>query len=286
MSARRPRRGLQNTFRGELLLSVLFFCAAGPILPRPVQAEDEAATQKRAERLREMQRRAQAIEAYEQRDGANVKVELFENPLFRFDDPARELIDASAWVWGKPGRPVALVALERYDWGWSYEVLSLCSGKVSAVFPNGRRWTPREPGLQWKRLPETATSAGTRAARLRQMKTLGRRFEASETIPGRGRCQLRFLPQPIHRYSEKQPVWIDGAIFVFAYGTNAEILLTVECRKQDDSAQAWYYAFAPLSSAALSVSLEDHEVWTKPWFPGRWTLQEPYMSYTEHVAGD
>ena len=91
------------------------------------------------------------------------------------------------------------------------------------------------------------------------------------------------MPQPIHRYSDERAKLIDGALFIFAYSTNPEILLAVECRREDDSQQAWYYGFARLSTAGLSVSLDGREVWAKAWPPPERMLHKPYMSFTKPI---
>jgi hypothetical protein len=76
------------------------------------------------------------------------------------------------------------------------------------------------------------------------------------------------LAQPIHRYRDPLAGLLDGAMFIFAHGTNPEIVLLIEAAGQDAAAAAWQYGVARLGSAELHVSLDSREVWTQERTPG------------------
>jgi hypothetical protein len=59
------------------------------------------------------------------------------------------------------------------------------------------------------------------------------------------------LSQPIDRYEDTAAGIIDGAAFVFAYGTNPELLLLLEC-----DASGWRFAAARMSWAETVVELD------------------------------
>ena len=74
------------------------------------------------------------------------------------------------------------------------------------------------------------------------------------------RYDLRLMPQPIHQYViDEGKESHKGVIFVFAYGTNPEVLLLIE--PLDDG---WQYGIARMTGAEATVKLDDRVVWTKP----------------------
>ena len=52
-------------------------------------------------------------------------------------------------------------------------------------------------------------------------------------------------------------------MFIFAYGTNAEVILCLESAMGDDGF-AWRYSLAALTAAEFKFSVDDNEVWTQP----------------------
>jgi hypothetical protein len=57
--------------------------------------------------------------------------------------------------------------------------------------------------------------------------------------------------QPIDRYENRDEGIVDGAAFVFAYGTNPELLLLLEC-----DASGWQFGLARMSWAETVVELD------------------------------
>jgi hypothetical protein len=120
--------------------------------------------------------------------------------------------------------------------------------------------------------------------RLQQMKDLAKQLTASYGGgPDQKGLELRLLPEPMHRYADAGSGLLDGAIFVFAHGSNPEIVLLVEARGQGKSGAKWHYGFARLSAAGLSVSLAGRDVWTQSATSlassqeSYWIVLEPYM---------
>jgi hypothetical protein len=98
-----------------------------------------------------------------------VDVPLNAAPLLRFNDPARELRDASQWARGEKGRPVCLLAMEQYAGGWWFELISLSSDQLAAE-AEPLKWTPPAGGLQMQPFPDAARPAKDAFKRLPQMK--------------------------------------------------------------------------------------------------------------------
>src|SRR5262249_8556871 len=109
--------------------------------------------------------------------------------------------------------------------------------------------------------------AEAKAARLRQMKEIAGRFEATIIdTPLDKRQQMRLLPRPLFRYESPVGDLLDGAIFgLTTNGTNPDAILAVELRKFGGPEPRWMFGVAGMTQGALSVRFDDKEVWTKPY---------------------
>ncbi len=194
--------------------------------------------------------------------GKTVDLVIGKQPLLRFQDPARAFHDGGIWSANAEGVPVMLIALEHYESGWAWELISLTNRKLTVELPDGWKWSPQQVGAERKPIPNAASPAASERARLVQMKLLARKFSASESGSGQT-YELRLLPQPLTRYADPKNELIDGALFVFVYGTNPEILMSLECHKTAEEADAWYCGFAPLTTAKASVRFNDNETWAQ-----------------------
>lgn len=266
------------------IAAVVLGCVA--VTPRlSAQTRDDADTKKkkqeRDERMREMTRRWLSSKAYRPQEGKDVDVARLRKPLFRFSDPARGVLDGTVWAWGSTGRPVALLTQEMYETKWAYELISLTSERISVATHVGWRWRPVKPGLQLKRFPQSTKPAASKSARLRQMKQLARRFTLVQPVET-GRVELRLLPRPLHRYSYPATGLIDGALFIYVYGTNPEGVIAVECHRERSGDSNWHYGVAPLTGWYLTAWLDGKEVWKIDWVPSART-QNPYSNFGERV---
>ena len=73
---------------------------------------------------------------------------------------------------------------------------------------------------------------------------------------------------------------MDGAIFAYANGTNPELLLLLEARRQGDSPPGWWYAAARLGRAELILKLGPRDVWSAPILERGLTLNPADPYYT------
>ncbi|HUQ69728.1 MAG TPA: hypothetical protein VM165_09405 [Planctomycetaceae bacterium] len=198
-------------------------------------------------------------------DGA-VAVTMLNEPSLLYADNARELSDASLWIWEHEGRPVAPSAIEfrRKDGDagvWSFEFAVLSPRAMQVVLPN-RQWSIVESGTVTPKIANGPQAAATRGERLLQMRRLADRFAAGSVSKVQGRLELRRLASPIYRQPETASG--DGAVFVFANGTNPEVLLWL----QTADMKQWTYRLPPVAGDALAVRLDDREVWTAPTYAG------------------
>ncbi|HET6880600.1 MAG TPA: hypothetical protein VFI31_10620 [Pirellulales bacterium] len=190
-----------------------------------------------------------------------------ERPSLRYADQSREagaglkgVIDATLWRLGTTGRPKAIVTLEIYlaDQGnpvLTYEFVSLTPQKFDMKRALGvAHWMPHSTDLSMSELKEAPAPANTLKARQSQMRELARRFTAEEKL-GSESISLRLLAQPIDRYDDKMAGILDGAVFVFANGTNPEMGLLLEC-----SEKQWSFGTFRLASAALFAQFDGESI--------------------------
>ena len=183
-------------------------------------------------------------------------------PLLRYSDQSREgdlgtlgVLDATVWRLGETGRPTAVVALEIYAVGagnplLNYEFMSFSDRKFELTSPRGPSWSPSGAALAMAPLADVPAPAESPKSRLTQMRELSRRFTVQEELRGE-KIECRLLAQPIDRYDDKASGILDGAIFVFANGTNPELGLVLEC-----SERQWSYGTFRCTGARLFAEFD------------------------------
>jgi hypothetical protein len=211
--------------------------------------------------------------------GKEQEVERLKDPIFSYAEPTRETGGVgTVWVWGTRGRPVALLTQSKAHGRpvWGFELVALAEG-VSVVMHDGWRWSPKS-ALKTTPFADAPPPAESDVRRLAQMKSLVERFSISEQYNNTS-FELRLLPRPVYRYRDEENGLIDGALFNFANGTNPEVLVLIECRKES-SGPVWSYGFLPLAGAGVTAKLDGKRVWSKE--PTRESrAQEMYSTWLE-----
>ena len=228
-----------------------FFCLVLALVSQvPPTGVSESARQaptkddESAQRLAEMTQIAQGFK-FAVVDGVNrTPAKLLPDPSHRWTDPTRPFSGGALWVCKSEDRPVAVLGIELYA-AWSLEFVSLSTGLVEAQ-DDSLRWRPQKAGVKYSEIAGAPAPAGDEAQRMRQMKDILRRIGAREFYDNK-HYALRLLAHPIDRYADPASGVIDGAIFIYANGTNPEILLLLEARRNDKGTPTWTYAAAPLS---------------------------------------
>jgi hypothetical protein len=194
---------------------------------------------------------------------AGFPTEFASKPIFRYNDPARGYVAAAVWKLGEEGRPRALIAteLDRCDHGKpciSYEYSSLTTSPFS-VTSDDMRWSPTATNFEFKPIPNAPAPESTSQLRLRQLRDIARRFASREDVKNE-KCELRLLPTPIDRYSPSRVERADGAIFLFTFGTNPEVVLLIE-----SDGKKWSYAAGRMTGAQVVVLTLDNAIaWEGP----------------------
>jgi hypothetical protein len=130
-----------------------------------------------------------------------------------------------------------------------------------AILRSGKAfWKPSEYVCRFSDLPKSPVPADKPALRLTQMRAVAAEFTVVNYFGVKEDKQtMRLLPQPVYRYAEEGKI-VDGAVFVFAVGTDPECCVLVEAVK-DDKVSRYRYAIAPMAIFKLEVSYKDTQVW-------------------------
>jgi hypothetical protein len=135
--------------------------------------------------------------------------------------------------------------------------------RVELILPDGRRWQAPDDTFAQEKIADAEAPQEKPAARLRQLKDLANRFRVHEIWkPDNSRIELRLLIQPVYRYADPAHEIQDGAIFIFAHGTNPEAILFIEATGKSLAEARWNYSFVRSTSAELHVELDEREVWS------------------------
>jgi hypothetical protein len=238
---------------------------AGPAPDNPPKPDGDK--EEKAARMEYMKQIAKSYEIVMAADAAK-KLALVEEPVLRFDDQVTGVVDGTLFVWVLDDRLAATASVWFRKSGHEFhEFQSLAAGALTASSQGQAKWTPAQPGVEWKPLPNAQPPAASAVGRLNQMRALAREY--SGTVFGWDNDQqgLRLLPQPVYRYGRPGGAAVDGALFAFCKGTNPEILLLFEAVKKGDGLE-WNHAFARMTSRGCEVRREEKVVWTVPLLRG------------------
>jgi len=197
-------------------------------------------------------------------DAGHSKLVLDPKPVLHWTNPARTAEDGAVFVWLNRGRPEVIGSTFTYkiqDVRRKHELHSLSTSALTADFRGKLAWKPRQPGLKFAPVPGAPVPAENSRMRLVQMKALTRDFSASIKTDDGETAELRLLPQPLYRYEPSGGEVLDGALFSFASGTDPEVLLLIEARREKD-AWRWQYACARFNYAKLTASFKGEVVWS------------------------
>lgn len=220
---------------------------------------DDAAVD--AARLKYMK---ESVAVYAARDAGGEPLTLRGEPLLRWAGPLGKSGGGALFAWMRPdGRPAAVAqAFLTSDGLWLHEFESLSEETFVFTRDGVPAWSPAKAGVEPKPLPDAPAPAANEVGRLVQMRSLARRFAATDRFEERGDYELRLLGTPVLRYAGG-PV-VDGGLFALVNGTDPEVLVLVEARKTA-AGSAWHYALAPMTGYAVEAKLDGKPVWDMPY---------------------
>lgn len=255
------RRVLALCCQTGLLLSCL---AASALLAADQDSADEkqAADKTSASRLRAIREIMEQITMKSTAGDAPEVLDLKPEPLLRYNDATRKILDSVVFRVGTKGRPVALISAELYGrkgthFLLNHEFVALHQPKLQMkrdVFV----WEPQEGMLTFQEVPSAEPPVANPRLRLTQMRRIAEQFSASQMF-GRSRIELQRMATPLDRYTPSDQPRADGSLFAFTWGVNPEAVLFVET-----DGQKWFYGWVPLTSAPVEAKLGDEVVWKCP----------------------
>jgi hypothetical protein len=277
-----PRRACQG------ILAIAISLVAGLALFQPTsraaRADDADNDAEKQEAQARKERYTNWMRTYA--EGTNIRLqgkkdeeeqtaELVPNPVFRYSDEQRAIPDATLWVWTRNARPVAFQKVEGNNQGspkWTICFASLSEGLLRVRWPGAREYASRKPGVHFDPIPRAEPPAATARARTAQLKAIKDRFTGRLSVnnDGTGGAETRTMAKPIFEYSDPETKLPLGAIFgMTSTGTNPDLLLLIEARRDGDGKLRWEYAHARMTSNSLRVRLDNTEIWAEEDLPNR-----------------
>lgn len=200
-------------------------------------------------------------------DGSDDSLEA-KGPIYTFSDPSRSIVSGTLWVWGKEGRPAAIMSLCTISERRYYEFRSFSDRRLKFQVL-GREWAP-QPSWDPVKIENAPAPATSKPRRLSQMKELVARFRCEVVEPEKGRTELRILPTPIYRYEDPKKA-LDGCVFAMCRDGDPEAILILESTES-----SWQFMGGTMTSYTPTLYLDE-----KPY-----KLEErtsPKMSYIFHT---
>lgn len=193
------------------------------------------------------------------------EIERVENPVLRYTEPVRGPTQGTVWLWGRKGRPVAVLEMIREAGTQDWFCFHATSDKpIKLVARTGQSWTPKSNDLKFQPLPDAPPPADSSAGRMRQMKEFARKFSSHE-IWLNARNEMRVLPVPLHRYEDRDRQLLDGALFAIALGTHPEATLFLEAvHPGNEATPIWQFAVGRSGAAEMVVLYDGKEVHHMP----------------------
>jgi len=211
------------------------------------------------------------------------KLTFHPKSILRWSNPVAGEVYGNVFVWTYDGRPEVIASI--FQWyspitHGSHEFHSLAVTPLVGSREGSKVWTSPTAGVQLRPVPDPPSVAGAPQTRLRQVRAISRGFRIQKTDRQDVSRELRLLAQPLYRYGGDESEVLDGALFVFVQGTDPEVFLMIEARR-DGPRWQWQYALARMNSVKFVASYQDQEVWRTEILP--WSQvkngQEAYTSF-------
>jgi len=260
---------MQSRFLSGSSLKVLLASSAAAFLIfcSPLAAADEDGKKEEARREQQLKnmKRSAAQYAISPADDRKRLFKFNDNAVMRWSNPLVVVKDGAVYLWSDKGRPQVIMKLYTFDnEHFSHEWQSLAENAIIAERDGKILWSPTEPGIKFRELPNAPKPAESAAERLRQMKSLAGKFTATYTpIPRDSKpFDLRLLIQPLSRFELNDDAKsLDGALFAFANGTDPQGLLMFEARRSGEG-HRYFYAFAKIATGAVNARYGEKEIFT------------------------
>jgi hypothetical protein len=243
------------------LLTAVMLC--GSLVAADEPEKDKAEAARREQQLQNMLRSA-AKYRLSSADASERAFKFLETPALRFSNAVSGTMDGALYLWTNHGRPEAILKLYTFNnKTYTHAWLSLSENTFVGERDDNVFWSPTEPGMKLREIPDAPDPAEKPADRSRQMKTLSAKFSATYTaLNSDGKpFELRILTQPLLRYETDDNYGADGALYGYVQSTAPVALLLLESRQTPDS-RRWHYAFSSLTSGLVKAQYGDKEIFS------------------------
>lgn len=205
-----------------------------------------------------------------------------ETPVMKWVNPIGGAKDGAIFIWSDRHRPQAILKLFSLESDlFTHEWASLAEAPIVAERNGETVWNPSEAGVTFREFPDAPKPADNAPTRLRQMKSLAEKINATVTRLAKDSTptKLRLLIQPLFRYEtgDSQESSPDGALFGFAEGTDPAGLLMLETRRTKDG-DLWHYAFTKISTFAVTAELGGKEIYSVGKYNFRQNPKETFLA--------
>ncbi len=211
-----------------------------------------------------------------------IDAKLHGEPLLRWSNPTAGSVYGEVFLWTASDRPAAIASIYRWYHPFkdsTVEIVSLSEQSVTAGEGDKTEWQSPAGGVQWRFIDDSPRPAGSRSARLSQMRSLARTFSA-ELSDRRGgeevSRKLRLLEQPVFRYGTDA---VDGALFAFVETTDPEAWLLLEADLTSAEGK-WQFALARMNIDQLRIRQKEAVVKEFPGLRDAWSDRKtPYVMF-------
>lgn len=217
-------------------------------------------------------------------DDPSGRLKFHPKSLLRWSNPVIGVIYGNVFVWTKDGRPEVIGSiLQWYEphKHATHEFHSLSAGPVEGSRDGRLVWATTKPGLLLRPILQAPLVDESPLVRLRQMRSITRQLKVTSTNRNGDQYNLRLLSQPLFRYGDVKSNVFDGALFSFVQGTDPEVIVLIEARKNDSGTLHWYVAMMRMAALEFAAEFKDQELWhveAMP-YPVAMSGQEPYSLY-------
>ncbi|MCO8120997.1 hypothetical protein NHH03_04545 [Stieleria sp. TO1_6] len=197
-------------------------------------------------------------------DDPSENLNFHSKSLLHWSNPVIGVIYGNVFVWTKDGRPEVIGSLLQWyepHQHATHEFHSLSATRVEGSHDGQLVWETTEPGIQWKPIPQAPIVHESPLVRLRQMRSIARQLKVTSTNKNGDAFNLRLLSQPLFRYGSDESNILDGALFSFVQGTDPEVIVLIETRKDDSGTLHWTIAMARMAALEFAAEFQGQEVW-------------------------
>lgn len=256
------------SFHCKVFVVVLGVAFSVAFVGADIRAQESSLAKQESKKIREATRKTvESILATRTNEDASQPLTLSEKPLLSYREAIGEWTDGSTWVWGKEGRPAAMLSLiSHVNRRRTYEFLSFSKHNLELREPGGVTWTPK-PAWAPKPIPDTKAPVSSRRLRMAQMRKIARRFTANERDFFADReqgvlHQLRLLPTPTYRYATESEESLDGGMFALVRDGDLELMLVIEAEKGKAGQPArWVFNALPVTVHELNLFFDKQRLW-------------------------